>query len=92
MPSEMEAQAWGMAAQNQHLILDEPDRTFTWPLKCVMVGVNAQMKSGPNQMHYALIVTGIDERETNFYGRVGVGFLEKQQIELDRPSTTVRIR
>ena len=92
MPFEMEAQAWDIAVQHQHLILDEPGRTFAGPLKCVIVGVNMETKSGPNQMHYTLIVAGICDDEGDLYERVGVGFLKKQQIELDGTSTKVRIR
>jgi len=92
MPLEMHAQAWDIFEPQNHFILDEPGRTLTEPLKCVVIGVNAQMGQGPDQMYYTLIISEMRGAKAGVYERVGVGFLERQQIELDRPSTMVHIR
>ncbi|KAF4627092.1 hypothetical protein G7Y89_g11064 [Cudoniella acicularis] len=87
MPLEMEASVWDIVEpQSPQLILDDPSRAFAGPLKCVIMGTSTQSKSDESQRHYTLIVSSLArEEEAVVYERVGVGFLERRHIMLDKP-------
>jgi hypothetical protein len=91
---EVEAHAWDIVEpQHQHLILDEPGRIFSKPLKCVIVGVNKGGTSDECQIHYVVLVSqSDDDAEQDVCERVGVAFLEKGQIALSGSATKARIR
>ncbi|KAF1957936.1 HET-domain-containing protein [Byssothecium circinans] len=93
-PCRMEARAHNIIdTGDRQLILDEPTRPLSQPLKCVVVGTSKQLTPYEDQVHYTLIISyvGHDE-ETEVYERVGVGILKRQYISLDQPSATVFIQ
>ncbi|PVH75774.1 HET-domain-containing protein [Cadophora sp. DSE1049] len=91
----LEARVWDIVdvePQSPQLIMDEPGRTFDWPLKCVIVGTNKKSKQNEHQVHYTMIVSFfIGENGVGVYERVGVGFLERRHI-VDGTKTKVRIQ
>jgi len=93
VPPEVEAKAWDIAdLPGQSLVFDEPKRTLTGALKCVIVGANKEQEVDPHQIHYTLILSKSLHGKCNMYERVGVGFLERRNIKLDRPAEVIRIQ
>jgi hypothetical protein len=76
------APAWDMLEpQNSHMILDEPNRAFTLPLKCVTVGKNKTPLLDGRLIHYVLIISSVSlAGGIEVYERIGVGFVEEQYI------------
>ncbi|OHW99994.1 HET domain-containing protein, partial [Colletotrichum incanum] len=62
------------------LILDEPERKFGSPLKCVIVGESKNHRS-EQPTHYALVVSlcGTNEGK-DIFERVGVAYLKSEEI------------
>jgi hypothetical protein len=78
--------------QSRQLIMDEPGRSFSQPLRCVIVGRSNQAEGEENQIHYAIIVSFVTRKEgVEVYERVGVGFLDRQHIVLGDREAKVRI-
>jgi hypothetical protein len=74
------------------IFLDEPNRTFGRPFKCVIVGSSKTSTQGRYREYYALIVIPVDQGEGNFYERAGVAFLHHHQIVWDNLRTYACIR
>lgn len=93
LPFEIQAQVWDIVGpHDQRLILDEPACIQVEPLRCVILGKNKRSEPDPGQIHYVMIVTKAGNGEVDAYERVGVAFLERRQIGLDRPEEPIRIR
>ncbi|KAF2704368.1 hypothetical protein K504DRAFT_390780 [Pleomassaria siparia CBS 279.74] len=86
------ARAWSLSnPQDQGLILDDTDRVFTGPLKCVIVGTDREVIPGRLKNHYVLVVAMAHESDSQLYERVGVGILQEAQIKRDVPAIDVQI-
>ncbi|EXF75137.1 heterokaryon incompatibility protein [Colletotrichum fioriniae PJ7] len=73
------------------MILDEPDRNLTRPLKCVIIGSNRQEKGEPLR-YYALIVApveGLEKKEV--FERVGVSYLSKEDVSIEEKTKYVNV-
>jgi len=92
-PLKMEARAHDLVQPGLQLfILDDPGRTLPQSLKCIILGTSKDSRD-EHQVHYTLIIAFVtSEDDTEVYERVGVGFLKKWHVALDRPSTKVLIR
>jgi hypothetical protein len=88
------APAWDVIEpQNRHMILDEPSRTFTRPLKCVTVGKNRTPQLDGRRIHYVLVISFVSSAdEFEVYERIGVGFVEEQYIMLSGLGISVNIQ
>jgi len=93
LPLDIEAPICGLHEDaNRHLILDEPGRNFTRPLKCVIIGSNQHSEQDENRLHYVLVVTLIFRDASRIYERVGVGILNNKQIVQAGLGETVHVR
>lgn len=94
----IKAPAWELNSlcKTTDLILDDPSRSFSQPLRFVIVGTGKSQ--GPGSTHlrlYGLVVTKT-ARETaakghNVYERVGVAMLDEPLILWDKSSFVARI-
>ncbi|KXH56345.1 hypothetical protein CNYM01_00225, partial [Colletotrichum nymphaeae SA-01] len=73
------------------MILDEPDKSLTRPLKCVIIGSNRQ-ENGEPLRYYALIVAPIEGLEKEkIFERVGVSYLSKEDVSIEEKTEYVNV-
>jgi hypothetical protein len=91
---ELEAPIWEIAGtKDGQIFLDDPSRTLTQSLYCVVVGKSKVKPLDERQLHYVLLVyftASIDGDQV--YERIGVGVLDRRHIALDGPHRRARIR
>jgi hypothetical protein len=92
-PRKMGARAHGIVQPgSQMFILDNPDQPLPHCLKCIILGTSKD-SSVEHQVYYALITAFVTSEEgIDVYERVGVGFLRKRHIALEKPSIKVLIQ
>jgi hypothetical protein len=89
---EIRALAWDLEGiPKQHLILDSTDRTFTGPLKYVIVGTEREAIVSVYQTYYVLIISSACKPEADLYERVGIGIIQDDRVETGIQGEAVRI-
>jgi hypothetical protein len=93
-PLELEAPVWDLLdAESGQRVMDEPSRSFSRPILCVILGKSKISSMEESRTHWVLLVcssTVVDD--ITVYERVGVGVFEQRHIALDNPLRRVRIR
>jgi hypothetical protein len=75
------------------VLLDEPDRKFETPLKCIIIGTDKYTYDGEDLSCYVLVIVAIEGVHIpNLYRRVGVAKLRRSQVSPDTLSLVVAIQ
>lgn len=91
---ELEAPVWDLVdTRDGQMVLDEPRRTLSYPIQCIIVGKSKGKSLSEQRTYYVLLVHFIADIDgAKAYERVGVGFLERRHISLQGPLRKARVR
>lgn len=92
--SSIKAQACELAdsCKPEDFIMDEPSRSFTQPLRFVIVGIEKSKRPGNSlRLIHGLVVAQIAGKRGNAYERAGVATLEETLVRQSKPPVEGRL-
>jgi hypothetical protein len=91
---ELEAPVWDLLdTEGGQRIMDDPYRTFSHPIQCIILGKSKMQPVDESQSHWVLLVHPkpvVDD--VVLYERAGVGVLETRHIAFNKPQGKARIQ